>query len=98
MFKYLFQNIIMIYKVRTYVPGFDEILYGGIPDRNVVLLSGGPGTGKSILGKQFLYNGLKNNENGVFVALEEHPVTVRRSFKNFGWDISKYEEKENWQL
>nr|WP_256443495.1 ATPase domain-containing protein [Candidatus Nanopusillus massiliensis] len=30
---------------------------------------------------------------GVFVALEEHPVTVRRSFKNFGWDISKYEEE-----
>ncbi len=93
MFKHLFQIIIMIYKVRTYIPGFDEILYGGIPERNVVLLSGGPGTGKSILGKQFLYNGLKNNENGVFVALEEHPVTVRRSFKNFGWDISKYEEE-----
>ena len=34
----------MIYKVRTYIPGFDEILYGGIPERNVVLLSGGPGT------------------------------------------------------
>jgi len=48
------------------------------------LLIGGPGIGKSILGKQFLYNGLKNNENGVFVALEEHLVTVRRSFKNFG--------------
>jgi len=84
MFKHLFQIIIIIYKFRTYILEFDEILYGGIPERNVVLLSGGLGTGKSILGKQFLYNGLKNNENGVFVALEEHLVTVRRSFKNFG--------------
>ncbi|MGB9674649.1 MAG: KaiC domain-containing protein [Nanopusillaceae archaeon] len=85
-------------RVRTYIPGFDEILYGGIPDRNVVLLSGGPGTGKSILGKQFIYNGLKIGENGVFVALEEHPVAVRRSFKYFGWDISKYEQEGKFAI
>jgi len=82
-----------IYRVRTYVPGFDEILYGGIPERNVVLVSGGPGTGKSILAKQFLYNGLLKGEHGVFVALEEHPVSVRRSFAHFSWDISKYEKE-----
>jgi len=88
----------MVYKVRTYIPGFDEILYGGIPDRSIVLLSGGPGTGKSILGKQFIYNGLLKNENGIFVALEEHPVAVRRSFKNFGWDISKFEEEGKFAI
>jgi len=82
-----------IYRVRTYVPGFDEILYGGIPERNVVLVSGGPGTGKSILAKQFLYNGLLKGEHGVFVALEEHPVSVRRSFAHFSWDITKYEKE-----
>jgi RecA-superfamily ATPases implicated in signal transduction len=80
-------------RVRTHVPGLDEILYGGIPERSVVLLSGGPGTGKSILGKQFLFNGLKKDEPGVFVALEEHPVAVRRSFRHFGWDISQYERE-----
>jgi len=82
-----------IYRVRTYVPGFDEILYGGIPERNVVLVSGGPGTGKSILAKQFLYNGLLKGEHGVFVALEEHPVSTRRSFAHFSWDITKYEKE-----
>jgi KaiC domain protein len=80
-------------RVRTHVPGLDEITYGGIPERAVVLLSGGPGTGKSILGKQFLFNGLKRGEAGVFIALEEHPVAVRRSFKHFGWDISQYERE-----
>jgi KaiC domain protein len=80
-------------RVRTYIPGLDEILYGGIPDRNVVLVSGGPGTGKSIMGKQFLYNGLTRNDAGVFVALEEHPVAVRRSFKHFGWDVDKFERE-----
>jgi KaiC/GvpD/RAD55 family RecA-like ATPase len=48
-----------IERVRTYIQGFDEIVNGGIPKRNVVLLSGGPRTGKSIFGYQFLYNGLK---------------------------------------
>ncbi|QIW24744.1 KaiC domain-containing protein [Sulfolobus sp. S-194] len=86
-------------RVRTYIPGFDEILYGGIPERNIVLISGGPGTGKSILGKQFLYNGLlKKNEAGIFVALEEHPVSVIRSFKHFGWDITKYEKEGKFAI
>lgn len=80
-------------RVRTYIPGLDEILYGGIPERSIVLLSGGPGTGKSIAAKQFLYNGLKKGEPGVFVALEEHPVAVRRSFRHFGWDTSQYERE-----
>ncbi|WP_054842370.1 KaiC domain-containing protein [Vulcanisaeta distributa] len=85
-------------RVRTYVPGLDEILYGGIPERSVVLISGGPGTGKSILGKQFLYNGLVRDEAGVFVALEEHPVAVRRSFRHFNWDITKFEKEGKFAI
>lgn len=85
-------------RVRTWIYGLDEILYGGIPERSVVLLSGGPGTGKSILAKQFLYNGLKAGEAGVFVALEEHPVAVRRSFRHFGWDISSYEKEGKFAI
>ena len=85
-------------RVRTYIPGLDEILYGGIPERNIVLVSGGPGTGKSIMGKQFLYNGLVRGEGGVFVALEEHPVAVRRSFRHFGWDVSEYERKGKFAI
>ncbi|MEM4680616.1 MAG: KaiC domain-containing protein [Nanopusillaceae archaeon] len=82
----------IIKKIKTYIPGFDEILFGGIPERSIVLLSGGPGTGKSILGKQFLHNGLIRGENGIFVALEEHPIAIRKSFKNFGWDITQFEK------
>jgi len=80
-------------RVKTGIPGMDEILHGGIPRRNVVLLSGGPGTGKSIFGQQFLYNGLLKGEPGVLVALEEHPVQVRINMSQFGWDIKKFEEE-----
>ncbi len=85
-------------KVRTGIPGLDEILYGGLPERNIVLVSGGPGTGKSIMGMQFLYQGLQMGESAVFVALEEHPAAVRRSFKHFDWDVTKYEQQGKFAL
>lgn len=83
----------MVERVKTGIPGFDELVNGGIPKRNVVLLSGGPGTGKTIFGMQYLWNGLQMGEPGVYVALEEHPVQVRVNMKNFGWDVKPYEEK-----
>ncbi len=80
-------------RVHTGIPGMDDILHGGIPKRNVVLLSGGPGTGKTIFGQQFLFWGLEHGEPGIYVALEEHPVQVRAHMRQFGWDARKYEEK-----
>ncbi|NJE00337.1 KaiC domain-containing protein [Thermococcus sp. JdF3] len=81
----------MVGRVRTGIPGMDEVLHGGIPERNVVLLSGGPGTGKTIFSQQFLWSGLQNGEPGIYVALEEHPVQVRQNMAGFGWDVRKYE-------
>ncbi|RKX47773.1 MAG: KaiC domain-containing protein [Thermotogae bacterium] len=83
----------MIKRVKTGIPGMDEILHGGIPERNVVLLSGGPGTGKTIFSQQFLWNGLQMGEPGIYVALEEHPVQVRQNMAQFGWDVKPYEEQ-----
>ncbi|MHC1629237.1 MAG: KaiC domain-containing protein [Candidatus Nezhaarchaeales archaeon] len=80
-----------IERVESGIPGLDELLKGGIPKRNVVLLSGGPGTGKSIFGQQFLYHGLLKRSPGILVALEEHPVQVRINMSQFGWDVRKYE-------
>jgi len=85
-------------RIQTGIPGLDEILNGGIPRRNVVLLSGGPGTGKSIFGYQYLFNGLIRGQSGVLVALEEHPVQVRLSMAQFGWNVTIYEEKGRFAL
>src|SRR6266581_8508102 len=54
------------------IPGLDEILSGGFPRGRVILIVGGPGTGKTILTSQFLANGIKMyGENGAFVSLDE---------------------------
>jgi KaiC domain protein len=85
--------ILVVDRVKSGIPGFDELVNGGIPKRNIVLLSGGPGTGKSIFGQQFIYYGLTQKEPGVIVSLEEHPVQLRRNMAEFGWDVKKYEEE-----
>ncbi len=83
----------MVERVKTGIPGLDEILGGGIPKRNVVLVAGGPGTGKSIMGMQYLWSGLQIGEPGIYVALEEHPVQVRINMRQFNWDVKNYEAK-----
>ena len=83
----------MVERIKTGIPGMDELLYGGIPKRNIVLLSGGPGTGKTIFSQQYVYYGLLHGEPGVYVALEEHPVQVRRNMAEFGWDVRRFEEE-----
>src|SRR2546427_415825 len=60
----------------TGIPGLDEILSGGFPRGRVILLVGGPGTGKTILTSQFLMNGIKiYGENGAFVSLDKTGAT-----------------------
>ncbi|MCI4439233.1 KaiC domain-containing protein [archaeon] len=87
-----------IERIKTGIPGLDELFYGGIPKRNIVLLSGGPGTGKTIFSQQYLYYGLQQNEPGVLVTLEEHPVQVRRNMSTFGWEVRKYEENGTFAI
>lgn len=85
--------VYIVEKVKSGIPGLDELLFGGVPKRNIVLVSGGPGTGKTILSQQFLYSGLTYGEPGVLVTLEEHPVQIRREMSEFGWDVRKYEDE-----
>jgi len=79
----------------TGVQGLDELLNGGFPEGRVILVIGGPGSGKTILASQFLYNGIyDHNENGIFVSLDEGKDHYYSEMRNFGWDFRKAEEEE----
>jgi len=66
-------------RVKTGIAGLDEMLNGGIPTMHQVFVCGGPGTGKTTLGLEFLYRGAKAGQKGLFVSLEEDPDAILRN-------------------
>lgn len=77
----------MIDVVPTGVDGLDSILNGGIVDNATVLVSGNPGTGKSILGMQFLYTGVTEfDEPGIYISFEETADDIRTAAESIGFD------------
>jgi len=80
--------------VPTGVEGLDELIDGGFPKGRIILVLGGPGTGKTILASQFLYKGISQyNENGIFVSLDESKNHFYSEMLKFGWDFQKVEEE-----
>lgn len=88
----------MFETVEDYVPtgihGVDEILAGkGIPRGHTILVSGGPGSGKTTFAIQFLYSGATQyNEPGVYVTLDEEPGDIRANMLKYGWNLKKLED------
>ncbi len=82
-------------KVPTGIEGLDKALEGGIPESNIVLLSGGCGTGKSTFCLQFLVNGaLKYKEKGLYISTEQNEDELSRAASQFGWDLEELEKKK----
>jgi len=79
--------------IPTGIKGLDDMLGGGLPSRRCILVCGGPGSGKTILSFQFLYNGVTEyNETGLYVALGESPTHLKEDLSSFGWDIERLEK------
>jgi KaiC/GvpD/RAD55 family RecA-like ATPase len=84
-------------RIPTGISGLDEMLAGGIPKGRVVLVVGGPGTGKTILSAQYLVNGIVNHgEPGLFITLDENRNHLIREMASFGWDIPGFEKANKW--
>lgn len=82
---------IIVERVKTGVPGLDDMMDGGIPKGNLVVLSGDPGSGKTVLCWQFIYEGIsKYNEPAAYVSLEETEETIYESAIQFGWDLKSF--------
>lgn len=71
----------------TGVEGLDAMLGGGLPQGAVVLLRGGPGAGKTTLSLQFLFEGLRLGEKGLYVSLEESPEEIIANASQYGWQF-----------
>lgn len=68
------------------VDGIDALIEGGVPNGAAVLISGEPGTGKSVLCLQFLLAGIREGEPGVY-ASSDLPGRVFETAASLGWDL-----------
>lgn len=81
-------------RTKTGIPGLDELMEGGIPKGNTVLVSGLTGSGKTILGLQYLVNGATQyGEKGFYVTFEEPRKDIILQADRLGWDLEAMEKK-----
>jgi len=76
-------------RVSTGITGLDIMLHGGLIPHKNYLISGEPGTGKTIMGIQFLLEGIKKGENGLYVSLNERVENLKDNLKSFPWDLNQ---------
>ena len=77
----------MVELTKTGIDGLDEILNGGIVRNSTTLVSGNPGAGKTILGLQYIYNGVGlYDEKGIFLSFEENAEDLREAAESIGLD------------
>jgi circadian clock protein KaiC len=74
-------------RASTGIPGLDEVLLGGFLAENVYLIQGNPGSGKTTLGMQFLMEGVRHGEAGLYVTLSESEKDIHAIAKSHGWSL-----------
>ncbi len=88
-----FRKPISTTKISTGVEGLDSMLKGGLLKDSVILFSGSPGTGKTIFGLHFIYEGASKKEPGLIISFEEWPDKLIRTANSFGWDFATLEKE-----
>ena len=78
-------------RTKTGVPGLDDLIGGGIPEKDLILLSGVCGAGKTIFGLQFLCSHA-DKEPGIYVSFEEELPQLKSTAAMFKYDVEKLEK------
>ncbi len=85
-------------RLSTGIAKFDELLRGGIPEGDSMLMGGPSGAGKSVLGTQFIAEGLKHGEPGIVAIFEELPDQYVRRAASFGFDFNTPQKKGKLEI
>src|SRR5262249_31435603 len=85
--------------IPTGIAGLDDILRGGVPRGNILLVEGAAGTGKTLLGVEFVYRGItQHNEPGIIVSFEVAPQKLIRDAASFGWDLETLAQQNQLKI
>ena len=87
-----------IRKLATGIPGFDHVAMGGLPARRATVVAGQAGSAKTVFAAQFLAEGVRRGQPGVFVTLEEPAADLRANLLTLGCDLTAWEESGDWRF
>lgn len=73
--------------IATGNPGLDKVLRGGLPKDRLYLLEGTPGSGKTTLGLQFLFEGVRRGESVLYITLSETGEELQSVAESHGWSL-----------
>ena len=83
----------------TGIEGLDGVFLGGVPRANTILVQGPAGTGKTLMGLEFIYQGIaKFNEPGIIVVFEADPAKLIRDAALFGWDLEELQRQDKLKI
>lgn len=81
-------------RAKTGITGLDDLIEGGLPRGYSYTLIGGPGTGKTTFGTQFVYKGATDyNEPGLYVTFDEPPYSIINNMRRYNWNLADVESK-----
>jgi len=80
-------------RVPTGIKNFDKLINGGFDRNSTNLLVGNSGAGKSIFATQFLMEGIKKGEKGLYITFEEEKNEFFENMSAFGWNLEELEKK-----
>ncbi len=85
--------------IRTGIKGLDEILLGGVPEKNVIMVQGDTGTGKTLFGTEFIYRGITEfDEPGMIVVFETSAEKLMRDATVMGWNLDELQTQRKLQI
>jgi circadian clock protein KaiC len=85
--------------IKTGISGLDSILLGGIPSTNIILIQGVTGSGKTLMGLEFIYRGITEYQQpGLIVVFETSPDKIARDATGFGWNLDELQEQKKLQI
>lgn len=73
--------------IRLGIKGLEKVFTKSFPSGNCILLTSPPMSELSIFGLEFLYDGLKRGEPGVYITLDDSPESLRLKALKFGWPL-----------
>jgi circadian clock protein KaiC len=86
-------------ETKTGIEGLDAIFHGGIPRANMILVQGEAGTGKTLMGVEFIYQGITQyGEPGIIVVFETNPDKLIRDAASFDWNLEELQRQNKLKV